>query len=683
MVKVLQGTDGIRGKVHYGRVDDPLSAFIDERLITADFTELYTFGVSSALTTCGLIREGDGVVVGFDGRDESGYLTVSTIRGIIRAGLRPVLISDFTEARPTLGRCLPTPAVPLYMAYTRCNLGFMITASHNPYYENGIKIFISPLASKPLLRDDVLLSEAIYSSDMSAINNDIEMVFEEDYENAFKVFTQFHSDEKNSWISEGISGLRIIIDPSNGALTHIASSVLSEIDGIRVREVVGYEPYRINEDCGVVELEGVKFISLDEIVGEEARFSRNRPLIATAREAMKHYKVFRAGKEVLLQMVFDGDGDRLFVLVFDPFEEGFHILSGDEIAIMLVDYMLRSSRSDGAGLFVSTIEGDIGAVIRARELGLNTRVVGVGDKWLLREAVALMLKHLKANIDPLYYEGGSVIEATKGLGWDDLTFGDEAPFFGLSVGSEASGHIVTQGYMDVGSGIIPSFSGNALKSSINILTCISNLFIENSLSDFLTLIKEPFKRGYKKNLTCYFSDRALFFRGSQVFEHLLKVAYNVIERFGSKEGDVSIDEKVMPEAPDMLYLSFSVGGRESFLYIRNSGTEEKTAIYIRGDIEIEDTLCRIIKHIFGEMVRFMKDRENPSTMAEVFLLKAIKGGIKEDDILSDVEMKYPGVDAERVLNIALEKEEAVVRKGSDYRLTGIGEEIVKSYGDIL
>ncbi|MGQ9706411.1 MAG: hypothetical protein ACUVWP_05340 [bacterium] len=681
---ILQGTDGVRGKIHYEQVKDPVNLFLKKSIITPKFVEQYIYGTLIALMNSGLVEKDGNAILGFDGRDERGLLTLYAIKGIIRAGLRPVLISDFTNKVPKLGRCLPTPAVPIYMAYTNSAVGFMLTSSHNPYNQNGVKMFLGPLGAKPLLRDDAFISSAVRSVDKSDLDSDIDIVFNEDYEKAVEIFTKYHLDKNNSWIEKGLPGFRVIIDPANGALTQIAYKILSSIKNLKVREVIGNEPYRINDNCGVVELEGNDFISFEDIRKRSSKYFDNRPLQELLQEAVRDTDIFKTGKEVLLLVSFDGDGDRVVILLYDPFNEGFIVLSGDDIAVMLAEYMKRGDVFLKGGLFVNTIESDINVLTRARDLGYETKLVGVGDRWLLREAASKVLEKIGLHSIGLYDDGGSVIETLRGLKREDITSKDTLPFYNYSIGSEHSGHIITEGILITEQGSVPVFTGDGVKTCLNALVSMHQMFIEQPTEGFYNIMREPFVKGYKEDRVCFFSNKYLFYRDSDAFTRIRKSAMKVIDSVSGQPGNINIVEKIMPEAKDMLYLRFVIDEKECFLYVRNSGTEDKTVVYIRGDKQVELKLTKIIDTVFKEVIGLLKNRDNPETKIEVYLLKLIESGYDDTtELVSELEIVYPGRNVKGLVSAVRKKEGAVVLTNKGLRLTGIGKEILRKYGNVL
>ena len=133
-VERLQGTDGIRGLVSIAEPDlinDPISAFLDEGILTEEFFELYTYAYCMVLIENNFASEFDSVVIGWDPRHISGHFHKAAIRGIRKSGLTAIVVD-----------ILPTPAISLYQLQIGAVCGFALTASHNPEDQSGIKIFL-------------------------------------------------------------------------------------------------------------------------------------------------------------------------------------------------------------------------------------------------------------------------------------------------------------------------------------------------------------------------------------------------------------------------------------------------------------------------------------------------------------------------------------------------------------
>jgi len=144
----IQGTDGVRGLVLPSTAKrvkglDPLQAYIKEGVITEQFCLLYGYCLGKFLSEKKLLAPPDSVVVGWDPRDRGGFFNKSFIDGLSRSSGKII----------TAGT-VPTPAVVVFMQYTGSCCAVMLTASHNPPEQNGVKIFLAPLGMKLLPEDE-------------------------------------------------------------------------------------------------------------------------------------------------------------------------------------------------------------------------------------------------------------------------------------------------------------------------------------------------------------------------------------------------------------------------------------------------------------------------------------------------------------------------------------------------
>ena len=142
----LQGTDGIRAVV--GPDDeasqrDPLGTYLRTGRLTPAFSTLYARAFAEEEAS-----PGEEVIVGWDLRDRGGDFT----KAVVGASSKPV-------GRPVVLGTVPTPVVPLLMIRRECNAGIMVTASHNPASQNGLKLFLGPLATKLYPADEKRLTQ--------------------------------------------------------------------------------------------------------------------------------------------------------------------------------------------------------------------------------------------------------------------------------------------------------------------------------------------------------------------------------------------------------------------------------------------------------------------------------------------------------------------------------------------
>jgi phosphoglucosamine mutase len=314
MSKRYFGTDGIRG-------------LVGEAPITPDF-------ILKLGWACGRVfaREAGGegrctVIIGKDTR-VSGYMFESALEaGLVAAGVDVKLLGP-----------MPTPAVALMTRTQAAVAGIVISASHNPFYDNGIKFF-SAAGSK--LPDEIELAiEAELELELTTVES----------RRIGKVLRVVDASGRyiefcKSTVPEGFNlrGLRIAVDCANGATYHIAPSVFSEL-GAQVTSIgVNPDGFNINEGVGSTDT-----AALSELVRQQ-------------------------GAD--LGIAFDGDGDR--VLFVDGNGE---LVDGDELIYMIAMHRLVSGTSD-AGV-VGTLMSNLGLELALREEGLEFVRAQVGDRYV-------------------------------------------------------------------------------------------------------------------------------------------------------------------------------------------------------------------------------------------------------------------------------------------------------------
>ncbi|MBI3813170.1 MAG: hypothetical protein HY279_01705, partial [Nitrospinae bacterium] len=384
------------------------------------------------------------------------------------------------------------------------------------------------------------------------------------HDDAVRVFTDFSCDIKNSWVQKSgiFSKIILIVDPANGSLSGIAADIFRRLGFQEVIEVSHYLTGDVNLNCGVMNLEGVSSITR-EMTESGGRFEKNR----TVKE------IFEIGKEKKTEIekgevrvsgaVFDADGDRFYRIDYNPFDDTVIVLSGDETAFLQAMYLMEINPEKYKGsLYVNTVESDLNAAIAAERLGFKTVITGVGDKWLLKEAM-------------------------------------QSDRF--AIGSEESGHNITEGYLRTNDGReISIFAGNGLKSAINTFAASESFLIppfdkggQGGISPlYFQKLHHPFENGFKKTFYIYNTDKSRLAQGTNLWKNLEKFIRNtILEQFGK---DVDLCLKERDEEPDMLYMAIYnppipplvKGGEGGFLrgciFVRNSGTEDKTGVNVRG-----------------------------------------------------------------------------------------------------
>jgi len=310
----LFGTDGIRGKAN----TDPMTAGIALRLGQA----------AGLLFTRGAHRHR--VVIGKDTR-LSGYMIEPALTaGFIGAGM------DVTLLGP-----LPTPAVAMLTRSLRADLGVMISASHNSYEDNGIKLF-GPDGTK-LSDEKELEIEALMDTpfaDKLAGSGDLGRAARLD-----DAAGRYIEAAKASF-PRGLrlDGLRIVIDCANGAAYKVAPTILWELGATVIPVGVGPDGFNINKGCGSTVPE---FICA---------------------------KVLEHGAH--LGIALDGDADRL--LIADELGE---LVDGDQILALIARSWHQSGQLRGGGI-VATVMSNLGLERHLAANGLALHRTKVGDRYV-------------------------------------------------------------------------------------------------------------------------------------------------------------------------------------------------------------------------------------------------------------------------------------------------------------
>jgi phosphoglucosamine mutase len=313
-MRKIFGTDGIRGLANA----EPMTPETMLRLALA----------AGRRFTRGTHRHR--VVIGKDTR-LSGYMIEPALTaGFIAMGM------DVTLLGP-----VPTPAVAMLTRSLRADLGVMISASHNPYADNGVKLF-GPDGFK--LSDEI---EAEIERGMEAPATGLAPAAElgrarrlDDTEGRYIEFVK-------ATFPKGLrlEGLKIVVDCANGAAYKVAPAVLWELGADVVP--IGRDPngFNINEKCG-----------------------------ATHPEAMQSAVVAHGAH---LGIALDGDADRLIMV-----DEHGRVIDGDQLMAMIVQGFAKDGRLSGGGL-VATVMSNLGLERFAEGLGLRMARTKVGDRYVI------------------------------------------------------------------------------------------------------------------------------------------------------------------------------------------------------------------------------------------------------------------------------------------------------------
>lgn len=347
----LFGTDGIRGRVSLDECDDEgaLQRIVDERLLTPQLMKL----LGEALGRC-LPEEGEGsqVVIGWDDRPFNATLAAWLTLGFHASNCEVIHIG-----------CVSTPMLHYGVLETNSRLGCMITASHNPVDDSGIKVF-DAYGRKSMPAYETLVSKTAYS--LAQEDREIDDVDRQAWMNP----DSEQSVDHQQWLEKRIGLLQplfesdlstpsgLLLDSSKGHAAHWLSAWLQQ-QGLIVEEVSQGAP-AMNDGCGAGELSPGQSWTWGEL-------SNSGHLLIQS--------LTSKGVGTLLGAALDGDGDRcLFVRETN---DGVEVVDGDDIA----DAVLRACPK--AWKVAASIESNLKLLSNIEEEpGMQGFETAVGDRWL-------------------------------------------------------------------------------------------------------------------------------------------------------------------------------------------------------------------------------------------------------------------------------------------------------------
>ena len=307
------GTDGIRGTV-------------GQHPITADFMLKLGYAAGKVLTHNTKVKKR--VLIGKDTR-VSGYMFESALEaGLIAAGVNVDMLGP-----------MPTPAIAYLTRAFRASAGIVISASHNPVADNGIKFFS---ADGFKLDDDIELEiEALI--DQPLITNDsFTLGKARRISDATGRYVEFCKGSLPSQFN--LAGFKIVLDCANGATYNAAPKVFKELGAHTITMATEPNGFNINDKCGSTYMEGL----CARVVEENADFG----------------------------IALDGDGDR--VLFSDANGE---IVDGDELIYIIAQHRLQSGQ--GCNGVAGTLMSNLGLELALKDLNIPFLRTKVGDRYVV------------------------------------------------------------------------------------------------------------------------------------------------------------------------------------------------------------------------------------------------------------------------------------------------------------
>ncbi len=316
MTRKYFGTDGIRGTAN----QEPMTAEVALKV-----------GKSAGRKFAGRGNFRHRVVIGKDTR-LSGYMVEPALTaGFTSVGMDVILVGP-----------LPTPAIAMLTRSLRADLGVMISASHNSFEDNGIKLFgpdgykLSDDVEKSIEKD-ILDDSNIKLAEPKLLGRAQRL---DDAQGRYIEFAKSSFPRRQL-----LKGLKIVVDCANGAAYKVAPTVFWELEAEVISMGVSPNGFNINQDCG-----------------------------STSTEAMCQ-KVVEEGAD--LGIALDGDADRLLIC-----DEKGRLVDGDQLMALIARTWKQRDQLRGGGI-VSTVMSNMGLEKYLEDIGLSLARTGVGDRYVV------------------------------------------------------------------------------------------------------------------------------------------------------------------------------------------------------------------------------------------------------------------------------------------------------------
>jgi phosphoglucosamine mutase len=323
-MKKLFGTDGIRGPAGQFPLDAATVRILGSSLATHLRAEMD--------------KNTPVIVIGRDTRESGSWLEESFVSGATSAG------ADCRSAG-----VITTPGIAFLTRTLPGDAGVVISASHNPYYDNGVKIFSPsgkklPDATERLLERDIFVAQR--SDDLPDTPGRLPQS-QQEAEDLRELYLDFLFHEIAAGLS--LSGITVVLDCANGAASELAPKLFARL-GAKVIAINNRpDGQNINKDCGSLNIKGLQ-----------------RAVIENHAD---------------LGVAFDGDADRALFA-----DDAGRFVDGDGTMWVLAQYLDQRGEL-GDGVVVGTVMSNIGLEIALRSRGLRLVRTDVGDKYVLDELV--------------------------------------------------------------------------------------------------------------------------------------------------------------------------------------------------------------------------------------------------------------------------------------------------------
>ncbi|MBT5844600.1 MAG: hypothetical protein HOH79_06440 [Euryarchaeota archaeon] len=537
MVQRLFGTDGIRGKIVDANPDEKaaIMQLHDDRSVCPTLMRLVGEALGHLIDT--LPGEGEHVVIGWDNRPGNQALVDGVTLGLRLAGCSVTHI----------GICA-TPALHYAVLWHKARLGCMMTASHNPASDSGIKVFDAEgYKTSPVLEDKI--SELVYA--LCEEEREIDEIDHAEFSKPDMGFSlQWGGEHHPLWLSQrltlfrnqfGISTLStdfihrpLLLDCSKGSASSWFAEWLTD-NGIESRELSQTAP-ELNKNCGAGD-----FSPTATWTFEEAASSQH--------VLLKNLKPAPPG--TIVGAALDGDGDRC--LVIESTESGFRVIDGDAMADAMV---VAGTQQKSPWLVAASIESDLALLSSINRLPVKVETIetAVGDRWLSHA--------LRSS----------------------LVMDSQMPRI---IGVEDSGHAVLpsphphneQNWSLVGDGAA---------------TLLAYLLARSTAQEDMLMM-----RGWKQRVSVQHVRRELWDGNNPLSDEIERIARSHLEQCGKI---TQWNRHGLEGEENLMLIEALLGGAPLSLGIRNSGTQAKISISLRLSSSIESEKVALVMPKLAEQL---------------------------------------------------------------------------------
>jgi len=569
------GTDGIRGKTDTQKLThiDALRLFRRSAVITPALIDLAVRAFVKLIGGTGT----DVYVTGSDGRD------LVTGNAFVDA-----MNNAFASSGATVKYLgvVPTPAVPQYQLQENCHGAAMLTASHNPSNQNGIKFFYK---GKKLLPEgplgDLALSSIMLDMASGSCPAGCPAVAPGKVDNTDPSGMVLDILKENIPVSS-MRDMHFFLDTAAGAWTKYADRFFKESGLQFTRISADEEGHNINRSCGVAEIEGHESYTRAQIPYS--------PLIV--RTLFEHPQSFG--------IVTDGDGDRGMLLRYEKESDCVRVYDGDEEAYLIMG-LFRSQGKPSGGSIVCTLESDImSSVSFAESFGCHAAITDVGDKWI-------------CNCD-----------------LDDLT-----------IGFESSGHVIIP---------VRLADGQLLLSGNGLLTAALAAAAFKAGCD-------TFRRGFSRTSYTYYVNKQLFQAGTELFESDAVLLDGTLSKALAGHAGLSFSRRAFKDSNVLAFQVERDGLTVALIVSRNSGTEDKNAVYLKCTPDLTDILLPVADALVKRHREVMRNENLP----EMAIVKEILSTMEKTGSYTVSDARSKDTMFTAVLH-ALEREGRIKGDGKKY-----------------